>query len=173
MPAPYRRLGRITKVHGTQGEVWIAPREDLSSSFLTSHPVWIVPPATSGATARSITDVRPGPKGWLIRIGGIADAAQAHEVVGRYLLAAGDEPPAEGADELIGLDVHDAERGYIGTVTEVIETGANDVLVLHDGPFGEVLVPVIETVIAEIDEDAGTLHVTLLPGLIDEDADES
>lgn len=172
MSAPYRRLGRITKVHGTQGEVWVAPRDGLSPSFLASAHVWIVPPPEGGATPRRVTDVRPGPKGWLVKVSGVTDAAQAHEVVGHFFLAAGEEPTAvEGTDVFLGCAVHDETRGYVGTVAEIIETGANDVLVLEGGPFGEVLVPVIDDVIGELDEDAEILHVTLLEGLIDEDAE--
>jgi len=63
--------------------------------------------------------------------------------------------------------VIDDERGLIGTVDDVIITGANDVWIV-DGPFGEVLIPVIEDVVHEIDEDAMTARVTLLPGLIEE-----
>jgi 16S rRNA processing protein RimM len=63
--------------------------------------------------------------------------------------------------------VFDGERGLIGEITDVIITGANDVWVI-EGPFGEVLIPVIDQVIGDIDEEAGTVHITLLPGLIDE-----
>ena len=171
MPAPYRRLGKITKAHGTRGEVTVAPRDGLSLSLLAGVDVWIVPPPASGAITRRITDVRPGPKGSLVRITGVESPAEAHEVVGRYLIARGEEVPATGSEteELIGYEVHDKKRGLIGTVAEVIETGANDVLVVEEGPFGQVLVPVIDQVIISVDQSASVVHVALLEGLIDED----
>lgn len=170
MPAPYRRLGRIVKAHGTRGEVSVAARDDLSLSRLEGVDIWIVPPPTSGAIARRITEVRPGPKGWLVRISGVETPAEAHEVVGRHLVARGEELPAESdAESLVGLAVQDGERGFIGTIAEVLETGANDVLIVEGGQFGQVLVPVIDQVMGDIDDDAGILHVTLLEGLIDED----
>lgn len=171
MPAPYRRLGKIIKVHGTQGEVTVAPRDGLSLSLLGGIDVWIVPPPGSGAIARRMRDLRPTAKGVLVRISGIETQAEAHEVVGRHLLARGAELPADAFEtpDLTGYEVTDVRRGYIGSIAEVIVTGANDVLVCEGGPFGQVLVPVIDDVILSVDADGSCVHVALLEGLIDED----
>ena len=170
MPAPYRRLGRITKAHGTQGEVSVAPRDGLSFSGLEETDVWIVPPPEAGAAATRISEVRPGPKGWLVRLTGIDDAAAAHELAGRHLLARGEESDhATPRDAFVGMPVHDETRGFIGSVTEVIVTGANDVLICEGGPFGQVLVPVIADVMRGTVD--GALRVALLEGLIDGDTE--
>lgn len=174
MAAPYRRLGKIVKAHGSRGEVLLALRDGLSLSLLPTLDVWVVPPPDSGARPRRLSDLRPTPKGTIARISGVNDQGEAHELAGRFLLARGEEAPAEPgeADEFIGLAVHDVQRGFIGTVEDIIVTGANDVLVLGGGPFGEVLIPVIDEVIGESDEVARTLQVTLLEGLIEEEGAE-
>ena len=66
----------------------------------------------------------------------------------------------------VGLELVDEKRGSIGRVTDVIVTGANDVWVV-EGPLGEILIPVIDDVIMDIDDDTGTVRVRLLPGLIE------
>lgn len=149
----------------------VAPRDGLSLSLLAGVDVWIVPPPDSGAIPRRLSDVRPGPKGSLVRISGVETPAEAHEVVGRYLVARGEEVPAAESptERMVGMAVHDSKRGTIGTVAEVIETGANDVLVVEDGPFGQVLVPVIDQVVLEVDEDENVVRVELLEGLIEEE----
>jgi 16S rRNA processing protein RimM len=53
-------------------------------------------------------------------------------------------------------------------VAEVIVTGANDVWVVRGGRWGEVLVPIIDEVVHDIDESSGTASVRLLPGLLPE-----
>lgn len=68
--------------------------------------------------------------------------------------------------QLIGLQVYDEEKGYLGQVTEVLQTGANDVYVVQGGPFGEVLIPALKHVVPEIDISAGRIQVKLLPGLL-------
>jgi len=149
----------------------LALREDLSPSQLSDLAVWIVPPPESGALPRRVSDLRPTGKGTIARISGIDDAARAHEIAGHFLLTSGIEELAESGpgEEYLGLSVHDVKRGFLGTVSDIIITGANDVLVLEGGPFGEVLLPVIDDVIGTLDELTGTLEVTLLEGLIEED----
>jgi 16S rRNA processing protein RimM len=170
MPVPYRRLGRVVKTHGTDGEVSVMATEDLTVVCEGSEPVWIVPPPEAGAVSRTLTAVRTGPRGQLVRLSGIDTAALAHEIVGRWLLVAGaGELQDDQEQTLVGLEVVDRVRGGIGTVTDVIVTGANDVLVVTGGPFGEVLVPVIGEVIRGVDEAAGTIDVVLLEGLIEGD----
>lgn len=171
MPAPYRRLGRIMKVHGTQGEVSVALRDGISSSRLGGTEVWIVPPPASGAIARRISSVKETPKGAHVHVEGIDSPGDAHEIVGHYLLARGEEPlfEAEEGEPLIGYEVLDETRGSIGSVDDVIHTGANDVLVLEGGPYGQVLVPVIPQVVLRTDDASRTVRVRLLEGLIEED----
>lgn len=142
---------------------------DLTVLASADTTLWVVPPPSSGAVARRITSVRRGPRGPLVRLSGITTPAEAHELAGRWLLASGEESPAEGdTSALIGMEVLDRVRGDIGAVSEVIVTGANDVLVVAGGPFGEVLVPVIDDVVVSIDDASNVIHVTLLDGLIDE-----
>jgi 16S rRNA processing protein RimM len=66
----------------------------------------------------------------------------------------------------VGLAARTAEGEDLGTVTEVLQTGSNDVYVVQ-GPRGEVLLPATREVIKKIDLDARTLVVQLLPGLVE------
>jgi len=66
--------------------------------------------------------------------------------------------------DLIGLDVYTTAGGRIGHVDSIIETGANDVLVVMD-EGRETLVPAIPSVVMEIDADAGIIRVDLPEGL--------
>ncbi|MBN1193090.1 MAG: hypothetical protein JXA36_05320 [Coriobacteriia bacterium] len=143
---------------------------ELPPTELVDEEVWIVPPPSSGAIARRLTEARPGPRGVLVTISGVADAAAAHELTGRWLLARGEESPHSLKDErsVIGFEVTDSSHGFIGRVKDVIVTGANDVLVVEEGPFGQVLVPVIEQVILRVNNESHAIDVSLLNGLIDE-----
>ncbi len=172
MPAPYRRVGRVTKVHGTTGEVVVALADGLSVRDLHDLMVWIVPPPGQ-VRLYALDDLRPTSKGILVRLSGVTDAASAHDLVGRWLLAREADLPAMPSRDrgFLGYTVRDTVRGDIGRVTEHIVTGANDVLVVEGGPFGQVLVPAIPDVMREIDEQDRVLHVTLLDGLIDESGD--
>jgi len=71
--------------------------------------------------------------------------------------------------QLRGLDVYDSRHGYLGKLTDILETGANDVYLVKSPKYGEVLIPAIGEVINSIDLDQGEMKVTLLPGLLDEE----
>jgi 16S rRNA processing protein RimM len=67
--------------------------------------------------------------------------------------------------QAIGLAVYTDEGEHLGQIAEIIETGANDVYVVH-GPRGEVLLPDIEECVLEIDLDAKKMTVHLIDGLL-------
>ncbi|MFC2026331.1 ribosome maturation factor RimM [Chloroflexota bacterium] len=81
-----------------------------------------------------------------------------------------DRPPLPEGEyyfhQLLGLRVVSAENQVIGTLVQILETGANDVYIVRSDSGEEVLLPAIKNVIREIDIDRGEILVNLLPGLI-------
>jgi 16S rRNA processing protein RimM len=75
-------------------------------------------------------------------------------------------PPLPEGDfylhELIGLDVFDTDENYLGELTEILETGANDVYLVRDEAGNEVLIAAIEERILEIDLDKGRMIVSTI-----------
>jgi len=82
---------------------------------------------------------------------------------------AGDEPPLPEGQyykyQLIGLDVMDEHGSALGKLTEVLETGANDVYVVTNESGKELLLPAIPPVILNIDMEQHVMKVHLLEGL--------
>ena len=100
----------------------------------------------------------------------LPDADAASELSGHWLLAVQDELEFEDSyDEqwAIGFEVVDERYGSLGTVSEIIQTPANDVWVVN-GPYGEVLVPVIDDTIVSLPEsDDEPITTKIMDGLID------
>lgn len=69
--------------------------------------------------------------------------------------------------QLIGLNVVTAEGTPVGTLAEILETGANDVYLVKSPENQEILLPAIKSVIKKIDLAGKTITVDLIPGLID------
>lgn len=69
--------------------------------------------------------------------------------------------------DLIGLTVWTDEDEELGELTDVLQTGANDVYAVRMADGEEVLIPAIKDCIKEVDVEAGRMTVHLLPGLID------
>lgn len=173
-PAPFTALARVMKSHGLKGEVAVEPAADLPFVLPIGLEVWFVPPPAGVRTGR-IENVRRGPKGPLVKVSGIDDIGTAQKLVGSDMMVRTEDMPADWCEPLddgadpVGLCVTDVERGLLGKVVELIVTGANDVWVV-EGPYGEVLLPVIDDVVLEIDWESGSVEVKLLPGLLPDDA---
>jgi 16S rRNA processing protein RimM len=73
--------------------------------------------------------------------------------------------------QVIGLDVVSETGRLLGKVTEILETGANDVLVVRSEAGREILLPMIEAVVREISLQDKQIHVHLIPGILDEAAE--
>jgi 16S rRNA processing protein RimM len=107
----------------------------------------------------------------LLRLADIADRDAAAALRNSDVEIAVDEalPLPQGQfywHQVIGLEVYDATtRELLGTVKDILETGANDVYVVR-GTRGELLIPAIKDVIKEIDPQAGRIEIEPLPGMI-------
>ena len=69
--------------------------------------------------------------------------------------------------DLIGLSVESDEGETLGTLRDVLQTGANDVYLVDSPVYGEILIPVIPPSAIRTDLDAKKMTVHLLPGLLD------
>ena len=69
--------------------------------------------------------------------------------------------------DLIGLTIVDEEGAELGTLTEILQTGANDVyeMALKDSEE-KIYIPAIKDCIKEIDIDAGKITIHVMPGLL-------
>jgi 16S rRNA processing protein RimM len=69
--------------------------------------------------------------------------------------------------DLIGLTIVDEEGAELGTLTEILQTGANDVyeMTLKDSEE-KIYIPAIKDCVKEIDIDAGKITIHVMPGLL-------
>ena len=131
----------------------------------------VVPPTLHGPrelTVESITETGKGTCS--VRFLEIDSADAASQIAGRYLLARVEDCGLDAQEEPlyeIGRLVVDERYGDLGAIVELIETAANDVWVI-DGPYGEVLVPIIEDVVIDIPESADEpIRTHVMDGIVD------
>jgi 16S rRNA processing protein RimM len=100
------------------------------------------------------------------------DRTRAEELVGALLEVSVDQAvkPPDGSyyrHDLIGLQVVDSQRRPIGTIRELMETPAGDILVTEKTGGGEVLIPAVRAMISSVDLDSGQVVVELPDGLME------
>lgn len=162
-------IARITGAHGIKGEVRASPYGDLDE--MGWGAVFIV-----GRGAEKPARVRRARrhKGvFILEIEGVADRNAAEALSGLEVAVRRSDLPGTSEDEyyyfeLVGMDVYSEDSKLIGRVSDIMETGGNDVLVVT-GPFGEVLVPAIEQVIVRVDPEERKITIHLLEGILPED----
>ena len=169
MPRSYKNIARVVKTHGSKGEVVVAPLPGLPFLLAEGMRVSLTPPALDRPRFCTVTALREGAQADIVRFSGLDGLGAAERAVGCLVLAAEDDielGPLDAAyDRLIGREVVDARHGRLGAITEVLENPAHDVWVV-EGPFGEVLVPVVEAVLDEI-PDEGPISVHVMDGIVE------
>jgi 16S rRNA processing protein RimM len=67
--------------------------------------------------------------------------------------------------QLLGLNVIEEDGQIVGTLSQILNTGANDVYVVRDDLGKEILLPAISDVILRVELASKQIIVHLLPGL--------
>ncbi len=166
----WRLVARVVKTHGKKGEVVVTPVHGLPALLSEGMQVACVPPLLSRDRFHRVTGVQTeGGAGELVSLTGVSDLNDARGLVGASILVPADELPDEvelkGPEAWIGRIVHDRRSGDLGEINEVMVGRGNDVWVV-DGPYGEVLVPVVDEFIVDAPED-GPIEVDLPDGLVE------
>ena len=68
--------------------------------------------------------------------------------------------------EIIGLEVYIKKDNYIGKVSDIIQTGSNDVYIVKDKEGKEVLIPAIKDVVKKIDLKRKKIFIQYIEGLL-------
>ena len=107
----------------------------------------------------------------IISFEGISNRAEAALLRKAVIEVQGNDLPALPENkfyhrQILGLVVVTSEGKKIGQITEIIETGSNDVYVVK-GSEKEYLIPAIKDVISCIDLSSGTITITPMKGLLD------
>jgi len=153
----YLRVGQIVRAHGVQGDVKVIPLTDDPARFRALKTAYL---ETAGAYAPvAITGVRFQPDAVLLHLSDCDTVERAESLKNVYLCVTRDNAVKLQKDtyfvvDLIGCDTFDSNGKSYGKLTEVLETGANDVYEI-DG--GKLLVPALKRVLREVDVEHGRI----------------
>jgi 16S rRNA processing protein RimM len=152
--------------HALRGELRVLAYSPTARNLQRGRPVYLA------GVRRVIERSRADHDQWILKLNGLGSRNDDEALRGELLEAADndvlrDDDESYFVHELIGLRVVTTTGRELGSISEVLQTGANDVYVVK-GERGETLVPVIGEVIEEIDVLGGLVSITPLPGMLDE-----
>jgi len=168
-------IGDIVGAFGLRGELKVEPFSDVPDRFSRLETIYIGEKHAPYHVLRAHTHKRQV----LLQLEGVTDRTSAEGLRGRRLWIPAAELASLPADQfylhdLLGLRVQHINGQRLGTVADVIATGANDLFVIRDTPTGaEVLLPVVKAFVKAIDLAGGVVLVDPIPGLFDEQAEEA
>jgi len=149
-------VGRVVKAHGITGEVVVDVRTD-------DPELRFAPGATLHAQKRGerqrdfiVEAARPHGARLLVRLAGVSDRDAADALRGSLLVIdSADLPPIDEDDtyydhQLEGLRVRTEAGEDLGTVTEVLHTGAGELLSVRRTGGGELLVPFVSAIVTSV-----------------------
>jgi len=165
----YLNAAQITKARKRQGRLVVQPCDGLPfllESGMTAH---VVPPSLDVPRTVVLREAVEG-EDCIVSFEGIDDYAQLVEYVGRYLLVARDDIdedklPADAPD-VMGFSVTDSSFGDLGEVVEMLENAFQATLVV-DGGHGEVMIPLVDEFIEDIDFEARIIYTRVPNGLVE------
>lgn len=165
MKKQFLECGEIVATHGLRGEVRVYPWCDSPEFLASLKRVYL----KKGERQLDVERARVHKNIVILKLAGIdtiEDAALLRKKV--VYLNRDDAPLDEDAffvQDLIGASVVDVDTNeQYGILTDVLQTGANDVYVIKNGD-AEHLIPAIPQVVIHTDPDAGVISIRPLPGL--------
>ena len=162
----YLSVGFLRRPHGLQGEIIMDLHTDFPERMKVGRKLFI----GEAYQPVTLTSVRPHQTGLLVKFKDIETSEEAGKYRNQWVfIKAKDAPPLPDGQiyqyKLIGFKVVDENETPLGTVVEILETGASDVYVVRDEAGKEILLPAIPSVILDLDDAHGLLKVHLLEGL--------
>ena len=165
----YLQVGVITSAHGIKGEVKVFPTTDDPSRFKKLKE--IILEGKREHTVCGVESVKFFKNMVILKLKGIDTMNDAEKLRNTPLLVSREnavklKPGEYFICDLIGLQVFQGDGTELGELTEVIQTGANDVYVVRMKNEKEVLIPNIKECIMEISLEKNSMTVHLLEGLL-------
>lgn len=157
-------VGKIVNTFGIKGEVKVALYTEDINNFKNNSKVYV------NEKEMQVEKSRLQKNMLILKLKGIDNMNDAEDLRGSIIKvdrSKNDLP--EGTyyiADLIGLDAYTEDGNLFGKVTDIYNTGANDIYTVKTQDGKEVLLPAIKDVIKQVDIQNQKIIVHILKGLI-------
>lgn len=166
----FLRVGVISSTHGVRGEVKVFPTTDDPARFKKLKTVIL--DAGKEQKTLEITGVKFFKNQVILKFKGIDNINDVEKYKGMDLLISREDavPLEENENfiiDLIDMTVITDTGETLGTLVDVLQTGANDVYIVKTASNKEVLLPAIKDCILDVNVEEKRMLVHILEGLLD------
>lgn len=154
-------LGKLRRAHGVRGEIPLEVYTQMLELLLPESVVYV----GEDRQPYTIEAIRWKQELLLLKFEEINDRTVVSELTNELVYVNTEALPALSEDEfyyheIIGMRVFEEGGLFLGVLTEIIETGANDVYLIKNDAGEEILIPATEEMILEIDPDQEKMIVS-------------
>lgn len=166
----YLRVGVISSTHGIKGEVKVFPTTDDVQRFQKLKKVFL--DTGKAYMELEISGVKFFKNQVILKFKGYDSINEIEKYKGMDLLVSREDaiPLEENENfivDLIDMTVETDEGEILGTLIDVLQTGANDVYVVKTKEQKEILLPAIRDCILDVNVEEKRMRVHVLEGLLD------
>ncbi len=153
-------VGKLRRTHGVKGEIVLEMTTEFPNRIKAGIKVYI----GENRQEHTLSSIRPKGSLFLVSIDEIEDCDAVSIFRNQWVYA---EEATIGAlpkgrfyqHEVIGMQVEDEQGTPLGTVSEILVTGANDVYVITSSDGKEILIPAIKSVVLSMDRETQKMVV--------------
>ncbi|WP_209972204.1 ribosome maturation factor RimM [Paenibacillus eucommiae] len=165
-------IGKIVNTHGIRGELKILSETDFPERFDAGNSLIILDPDNK-QTQVTVQSARTHKNMYIVKFEQYDNINQVEKYKGSLLKieAKFQEPLDEGEyyyHEILGCKVVTDEGLELGFISEILTPGANDVWVVTRPNKKQLLLPIIDEVLLDVDVTGKTVRVHLMEGLLEE-----
>jgi 16S rRNA processing protein RimM len=164
-------IGKIVNTHGIRGELKVVSETDFPERFDPGSKLIIVDQQQQ-QTPVTVQSARLHKNMYIIQFEKFSNINEVEKYKGSLLKIEGKYQGSleEGEyyfHEIIGCTVVSEEGEELGVITEILRPGANDVWVVSKPKSKQVLLPVIDDVVLDVDVANKLVKIHVMEGLLD------
>ncbi|WP_274361508.1 ribosome maturation factor RimM [Paenibacillus thermotolerans] len=174
MNPKYLLVGKIANTHGIRGELKVWPETDFPEQrFRKGAELLLVHPEQDSMTVPvTVTSARDQKNLYIVKFEQFHNINEVEKYKGWSLKVSADKKAELSKDEfyfhdIIGCEVVTEEGETVGTITEILRPGANDVWVVSRDKQKPAYLPYIEDVVRSVDIEAKKVTIRVMEGLLE------
>ncbi|AOZ94197.1 ribosome maturation factor RimM [Paenibacillus crassostreae] len=167
-------VGKLVNTHGIKGEIKVLPITDFPEErFAKGKRLLLIPEGGKPSFWITIDSARYHKNMYILKLEGYSNINEVEKYKGSMLKVSKDDlielPENEYYyHDIIGCSVitDENEDKPLGVITEIISPGANDVWVVKPTSGADILIPVIDDVVLDVDVNNKKVKIHLMEGLL-------
>lgn len=166
------KVGKIVNTHALKGELKVISTSDFIEERLEKGSKLVITRGNQLIKEVEVESYREHKGAYLVKFLGI-DSIEVAEQFKNLQLKVEDKYLKDLAEgeyyfyEIIDCKVYDEKNNELGTVIDILQTGANDVWVVKNHIGKEYLIPYIDDIVKHIDIVNKKIDIEVMEGLID------